>query len=191
MSKRTILLMDFDPAGTTNTLRALTEAGFDVVTTHDGLEGLRAFRQVQPDLVIIEPMLPGQSGFEVCREIKQSTGGNEVPVVLASAYYRVEEFRDRARAEYLCDEFLEKPVPPAALVVLCDDLLRSYEEREPSVEAVAAMFADETEKTAAIAFAPPQQDSMPWEVTVLSIVLGRPWLTLLRRSLGTLLSFPL
>jgi DNA-binding response OmpR family regulator len=136
MSKPTILLMDLDPPSAESTRRPLIEAGFDVVTAFDGNDGLDQFERLQPDLIIIEPMLPGRNGFEICRMIKQSAGGNAVPVVLLSAYYSIKQYRQKARSDFSCDEFLEKPVTVEHLLAVCNDLLHSNgdEKSEDAVE---------------------------------------------------------
>ena len=61
---------------------SLEREGFVVVPAVDGLEGLRLARELSPDLVLLDLMLPGMGGLEVCREIRRHS---TVPIVILSA----------------------------------------------------------------------------------------------------------
>ena len=82
MSNPTVLLIDYEPASIEQMKGPLLAAGYNVEVVFDGLAGLKAFKEMKPDLVLIEAMIPKKHGFEVCQEIKKSprrqehAGGN-------------------------------------------------------------------------------------------------------------------
>jgi response regulator RpfG family c-di-GMP phosphodiesterase len=136
MSSRTILLIDYDPGSIENAVGPLTEAGFRVEVANDGVSGLEAFERLQPDLVLIEPMVPKKHGFEVCQEIKESPQGQSVPVLITTGFYRGRKHRLEATQYYGCDEYLEKPVSAQDLVSVCSRLVpeQTQESKKPEQE---------------------------------------------------------
>ncbi len=119
MPSQTILLIDFDPHSIENALRFLTEAGYGVEVANDGVAGMEAFERLRPDLVLIEPMVPKKHGFDVCREIKGSPEGRDIPVLITTGFYRGKKHHLQAKQQYGCDDYLEKPVSAEALVTAC------------------------------------------------------------------------
>ncbi len=109
MRNYTILLIDYEPRGIEHLRRLLTGAGFDVQVASDGLAGVEAFSRLQPDLVIIEAMIPKKHGFEVCQEIKRTALGKRTPVLIQTAVYKGRKYRSQALHIYGCDDYLEKP----------------------------------------------------------------------------------
>jgi CheY-like chemotaxis protein len=101
----------------------LTRAGYRVEVRNDGESGLRAFHELSPSLVLIEPMIPKKHGFQVCRAIKDSERGRDVPVVIATSFYRGRKHSLDARKNYRCDDYLEKPVAEAVLLERCRALI--------------------------------------------------------------------
>lgn len=77
-----ILAVDDDPSVEEILRITLTAAGFEVSTAADGESALRAFDEVKPDLILLDLMLPGVDGIEVCRRIRQRSG---VPIIMLTA----------------------------------------------------------------------------------------------------------
>jgi len=123
MPDYTILLIDYDPRSIERTTGLLVGAGYRVEVAKNGIDGLEAFKRLSPGLVLVEAMLPKKHGFEVCQEIKQSSDGANVPVVIFTAVYRGRKYRSQAFHLYKCDEYLEKPVPDAKLLEAIGKLL--------------------------------------------------------------------
>lgn len=109
MRNYTILLIDYEPRSIEHLRRLLAGAGFDVQVASDGLAGVEAFSRLQPDLVIIEAMIPKKHGFEVCQEIKRTALGKRTPVLIQTAVYKGRKYRSQALHIYGCDDYLEKP----------------------------------------------------------------------------------
>jgi len=119
MPGRTILVIDYDPESIESTRKSLLDAGYRVEVAKDGVEGLKAFERVRPDLVLIEPMVPRKHGFQVCQEIKGSPHGRAVPVVITTAFYKGRKHKSSAREQYGCDDYLEKPIAQDDLLAAC------------------------------------------------------------------------
>ena len=100
----------------------LTAEYFEVVTAFNGLECLAKMAESVPDIVLLDVMMPGMDGFEVCRRIKSDPKTAHVPVVMVTA---LDQPSDRvAGLEAGADDFLTKPVDDAALFARVRSLVR-------------------------------------------------------------------
>jgi two-component system cell cycle response regulator len=100
----------------------LTAEYFEVVTAYNGLECLARMEECAPDIVLLDVMMPGMDGFEVCRRIKSNAKTAHVPVVMVTA---LDQPSDRvAGLEAGADDFLTKPVDDAALFARVRSLVR-------------------------------------------------------------------
>ncbi len=100
----------------------LTKEGFRVRTVGSGDEALEAVRNERPDLVVLDLMLPGLSGYEILEEIRRQPSLSDVPVVVLTA--RREE-SDRIRGlELGADDYMTKPFSPQELVLRIGTVLR-------------------------------------------------------------------
>ncbi len=100
----------------------LTAEYFDVVTAFSGQEALAKMDDHQPDIVLLDVMMPGMDGFEVCRRIKSNPKSAHVPVVMVTA---LDQASDRvAGLDAGADDFLTKPVDDAALFARVRSLVR-------------------------------------------------------------------
>ncbi|MFL6689863.1 MAG: response regulator, partial [Alphaproteobacteria bacterium] len=100
----------------------LTAEYFEVATALNGLEALARIEEQQPDIVLLDVMMPGMDGFEVCRRIKQNSMTAHLPVVMVTA---LDQPADRvAGLQAGADDFLTKPVDDAALFARVRSLVR-------------------------------------------------------------------
>ena len=100
----------------------LTAEYFEVVTAFNGLECLARMEETTPDIVLLDVMMPGMDGFEVCRRIKSNPKTAHVPVVMVTA---LDQPSDRvAGLDAGADDFLTKPVDDAALFARVRSLVR-------------------------------------------------------------------
>lgn len=90
----------------------LTKYGFDVITEPRGDRAAARVADDLPDVVILDVMLPGKDGFDVCREIRAS--GNGVPIIILTA--REEDFDHVLGLELGADDYLAKPIQPRVLL---------------------------------------------------------------------------
>lgn len=100
----------------------LTTEYFEVVTAFSGLEALAKMDECDPDIVLLDVMMPGMDGFEVCRRIKANPKTAHIPVVMVTA---LDQSIDRVTGlEAGADDFLTKPVDDAALFARVRSLVR-------------------------------------------------------------------
>ncbi|MEO1128464.1 MAG: response regulator [Planctomycetota bacterium] len=100
----------------------LEDIGCDVRTAADGIEALAQIESDQPDLVILDVMMPRMSGFQLCEKLKGDPGTRDIPIVMVTA---LSEVGDVERAvESGADDFLTKPVYKLELVTRAKSLLR-------------------------------------------------------------------
>ena len=132
MSKR-ILVVEDEPDILEVVGYNLAQAGFEVEKAEDGETGLRKATEGLPDLIILDLMLPGIDGFEVCRLLKQSEVTKEVPVVMLTS--RAEEVDRIVGLELGADDYVVKPFSPRELMLRIKAILRrSTGPREESEE---------------------------------------------------------
>ncbi|ATW24778.1 response regulator [Candidatus Formimonas warabiya] len=101
----------------------LERDGFNVVTCQAGKEAIRLVKEVKPDLIILDVMLPGMSGLEVCRYLRQNEATRKIPIVMISA--RCEEFDKVLGLEMGADDYVAKPFSPRELVARVKARLRA------------------------------------------------------------------
>lgn len=135
MSHR-ILVVDDEPDITALVAYHLARAGYRVSTATTGPDALRAAREERPDIVVLDLMLPGVSGYEVLRELRQRPETREVGVILLTS--RREE-TDRIKGFSLgADDYLTKPFSPQELTLRVAALLRRLE--APAVAAGSSLI---------------------------------------------------
>jgi len=100
----------------------LTAEYFEVVTAMSGPEALSLCEQAQCDIVLLDVMMPGMDGFEVCRRLKANAKTHHIPVIMVTA---LDQPSDRVRGlEAGADDFLTKPVSDIALIARVRSLVR-------------------------------------------------------------------
>jgi two-component system, OmpR family, phosphate regulon response regulator PhoB len=114
MSKPKILLIE-DERSLVEVLSCnLEREGFEVLAAHDGQEGLRQAQLKLPDLVVLDLMLPGKPGLEVCRELRMSPRTRDIPIIMLTA--KSEESDQLVGFATGADDYVTKPYSPKVLV---------------------------------------------------------------------------
>ncbi|HYU93608.1 MAG TPA: response regulator transcription factor [Actinomycetota bacterium] len=131
MTEQTVLVVDDEEAIAEAVRARLQSEGFQVVVAGDGPEAIGLCEQVHPDLVVLDLMLPGMDGLEVCRQIQRDRW---VPVLMLTA--RTEEADKVAGFAVGADDYLTKPFSLRELVVRVRAILRR-------MERIGALPADE------------------------------------------------
>ncbi len=124
---QTILVIDDDPAQVRIVEMTLHEANYRTVSANNGEEGLRAFRQHQPDLVVVDVMMPGMDGWETCYRIRQIS---TVPIIFLTGRQAID---DKISGFKLgADDYLVKPFLPDELLARVETVLRrTYRAKQP------------------------------------------------------------
>ncbi len=106
-----VLVVDDDLALAEMLTIVLTQEGFEPTHVADGAAAVAAFRDTRPDLVLLDVMLPGMDGFEVCRRLRAESG---VPIVMLTA--RTDTVDIVVGLESGADDYIVKPFKPQELV---------------------------------------------------------------------------
>ncbi|NOZ87804.1 MAG: response regulator [Deltaproteobacteria bacterium] len=110
-SPKHILIVDDDPDILEMMSKYIEHKGFKVEKAENGTKALAKIRNNKPGLLILDAMLPGIHGFEICRKIKDSKRYSSVPVIMISAVYKGWRYSEDVRQTYGADDYLEKPFP--------------------------------------------------------------------------------
>jgi DNA-binding response OmpR family regulator len=134
-----LLLVDDEPAITTNLAPFLERAGFQVVVAGDGEEALRQVAAAQPDLIILDVLMPRLDGRSVLRQLRQND--DWTPIILLT---QVGESVERAMAlEEGADDYLNKPFDPHELVARIRSVLRRAKPGERPLSAAQKLRCGE------------------------------------------------
>ena len=106
----------------------LEKEGFRTRTASDGIAGLAAVRQEHPDVIVLDLMLPGMDGLELCKKLRADSATALTPVIMLTA--KAEESDKIVGLELGADDYLTKPFSPKELVARVKALLRRAERRE-------------------------------------------------------------
>ncbi len=107
-----------------------TLEGYKLFVEHDGLNGYRMIEREKPDIVVLDLMLPGMSGLDVCRKMKAHADLKEIPVVMISA--KSEDLDVILGLEMGADDYVTKPFSPKVLFSRVKAVLRRGTEAEKS-----------------------------------------------------------
>jgi len=168
MSK-TILVIDDEPKIVEICRDYLVAAGFDVITASDGPQGLAAARRERPDLIVLDLMLPGMDGLDVCRELRRE---GSTPVIMLTA--RVEESDKLVGLELGADDYLTKPFSPRELVARVRTVLRRASGHAAPAEVIraGALTLDRARYRARL---PDREVALtPTEFEILAALAGQP-----------------
>ena len=123
-----VLVVDDDPDMASFLARLLTQQGMRADTVGDANEALRKITLMPPDLILLDVMMPGKSGFDICRQLKGRDATALVPIILVTA---LEDQESRVRGiEAGADDFLSKPVRREELIARVKTLRRLHETRK-------------------------------------------------------------
>lgn len=134
MNKQKILIVDDDENIAELISLYLTKECFDTKMVYNGEDALRAFDTYQPNLILLDLMLPGIDGYQVCREVRAKSS---TPIIMLSA--KGEVFDKVLGLELGADDYIMKPFDSKELVARIRAVLRRYQPAKP--EAAAAETA--------------------------------------------------
>ncbi|GIW75970.1 MAG: two-component system response regulator [Phycisphaerae bacterium] len=122
MPNSTILIVD-DNAQNVELLQAFLESlPVKIVTASDGVEALERVQEHQPDLILLDIMMPRMSGFQVCRKLKSDPKTRDIQILMVTALNELGDIEQAA--ECGTDDFVSKPVNKFELLTRVKSLLR-------------------------------------------------------------------
>lgn len=128
VSRGKVLLIDDDPFFLRILSDAFTEGGFTVFTAPDGMEGVRIFPEISPDVVISDLIMPRMGGVSTCMEISRLAGDNEPVIVLLTSMFHGEP-RLYETPEMGARVHISKSTNPLDIVIIVEQLIDSARNR--------------------------------------------------------------
>ncbi len=116
----TVLVVDDESSIVTLLTYNLVEAGFTVITANDGAEGFQLAMEEQPDVIVLDWMLPKMDGMEVCKKLRLQ--GIHIPIIMLTA--KGEEFDKVLGLELGADDYMTKPFSPREVIARVKAMIR-------------------------------------------------------------------
>lgn len=120
-AKKVILFIDDNPVDRSLIGRLLKKADFNVFLAEDGQKGLRMAQEQKPDLIILDILLPGISGIELCKNFKQNVMTQHIPVIFYTSIDTPKDLIDYV--SYGAQDYIQKTMPPEELIVSIKSIL--------------------------------------------------------------------
>ena len=176
-----VLVVDDDAALSEMLTIVLRNEGFDSRVCPSGDRALEEFRDYKPDVVLLDLMLPGKDGIDVCKEIRAESG---VPIVMLTA--KSDTVDVVVGLESGADDYVVKPFKPNELVARIRARVRRYDEPGPEALAIGDLHIDVaghnvTRNGQPIALTPLEFDLLvclarkPWQVFTREVLLEQVW----------------
>ena len=118
-----ILMIEDEPNIRELVLYNLSQNGYEGLAAEDGLQGLEMARREKPDLILLDIMLPGKNGYDICRELRAE--GNKTPIIMLTA--KNDEIDKVLGLEFGADDYISKPFGIRELMARIKAVLRRYE----------------------------------------------------------------
>jgi DNA-binding response OmpR family regulator len=151
---RTVLVIDDEPELVKLLDYNLTKAGYLVLGAKDGEAGLAAARKHAPDAIILDVMMPGLDGWEVCKRLRQDPGTSAIPLLMLTA--KAEEGDRVLGLELGADDYVSKPFGVRELLARVKALLRRSEVASASPEVLKSgkIVVDSSRRTVTVSGKP-------------------------------------
>ncbi|TBV79432.1 MAG: response regulator transcription factor [Desulfobulbaceae bacterium] len=127
-SKATILIVEDDENIQQLVGYNLAKAGFQVLYADNGEQALTLVRQENPDLIVLDIMLPGLDGYEVCKTLRRDPRSRRLPIIMLTA--RTDENDVSTGLDLGADDYITKPFSPKILISRVKSALRRVQERD-------------------------------------------------------------
>jgi two-component system alkaline phosphatase synthesis response regulator PhoP len=121
-----ILIVDDDPDLVEAVTMILESKNYDVAAAYGGIEGLQKAKTENPDLIVLDVMMPDKDGYAVCKELKANPQLSKIPVLLLTAVISkipTTRYTQQMGLETEADDYIDKPVEPEVLVKRIETLL--------------------------------------------------------------------
>jgi len=133
-----MLIVDYDTKSIDSLSKLFEAHEIEVMTAMDGVDAYEKFKADEPDLVLLEAMLPRMHGFDLAQKIYQDTKGR-VPVVIVTAVYKGHQYRNEALRTFGVSDYYEKPYDQDKLVNRVLSLIGEREEVEEDISEIPGL----------------------------------------------------
>jgi two-component system alkaline phosphatase synthesis response regulator PhoP len=123
-----VLIVDDEPDIVEILKYNLQKEGYEVATAEDGIKGVRVATKFQPDVILLDIMMPNQDGVETCLQIRQIPELKNTFIIFLTA--RMEEYSEVAAFDVGADDYITKPIKPRALMSRISALFRRESKKE-------------------------------------------------------------
>src|SRR3989338_4824607 len=123
MAKKRILVVDDEPDIVNIVKKRLVDNGYDVIIAIDGQDALDKARKENPDLIVLDIMLPKMNGYNVCGLLKNDARYSKIPIIMFTA--RAQEEDMKLAEEVNADAYITKPFDSQALLSKIQELIKA------------------------------------------------------------------
>ena len=127
-----VLVVDDQPDNVFILQDRLEHVGFEVITAYDGKSGIEKAMESQPDLILLDVMMPGMSGFEACKILSTTDSTKDIPVILVTALTGAEDISEGLQAGAF--DYIKKPFNKVELIARINSALKFRESNQFMVE---------------------------------------------------------
>ncbi len=138
MAAKKILIVDYDTKSIESLSKLFEGYEIEVMTAMDGVEAYEKFKSDEPDLVLLEAMLPRMHGFDLAQKINYDTKGR-VPVIIVTAVYKGHQYRNEALRTFGVSDYYEKPYDQDKLVKRVLSLIGERGEVEEDISEIPGL----------------------------------------------------
>jgi DNA-binding response OmpR family regulator len=138
MARKKILIVDYDTKSIESLSKLFEGYEIEVITAMDGVDAYEKFKSDEPDLVLLEAMLPRMHGFDLAQKINFDTKGR-VPVIIVTAVYKGHQYRNEALRTFGVSDYYEKPYDQDKLVNRVLSLIGERAEVEEDISEIPGL----------------------------------------------------
>lgn len=138
MAGKKILIVDYDTKSIESLSKLFEAHEIEIMTAMDGVDAYEKFKSDEPDLVLLEAMLPRMHGFDLAQKINHDTKGR-VPVIIVTAVYKGHQYRNEALRTFGVSDYYEKPYDQDKLVNRVLSLIGEREEVEEDISEIPGL----------------------------------------------------
>lgn len=147
MSDQKILIVDYDAKSLENMVSLFSSYKIEIITAVDGQEAYEKFKSENPNLILLEAMLPKLHGFDLTQKIYKETKGR-IPIVIVTGLYKGAQYKNEAIRAFGASDYFEKPFDKDKLVKSVLNLLHDemdIQEDLPDPDTVLKLLSDNDE----------------------------------------------
>jgi DNA-binding response OmpR family regulator len=147
MSDQKILIVDYDAKSLENMVELFSAYKLEIIKDSDGQEAYEKYKSEEPNLILLEAMLPKIHGFDLTQKINKETKGR-IPIIIVTGLYKGTQYKNEAIRSFGAADYFEKPFDNEKLVKFVLNLLHDeldIQEDLPDPESVLKLLSEDEE----------------------------------------------